>query len=160
MPQQHPEVQRLGGPPPNPLINQPAPEAMEPYPSEIPRIKEAFERLQSYWNQKRVDDPADAAEAFNQQATNLFGEVGWKVTVEWHEARKEDGTPANPFAEGVPLYVPRVALAGRTRVEEETDHDRMQHDIVTGKADGKVGWIDPNTGQLREDKKSKLILPR
>lgn len=154
MPQQHPEVTRLGGPPPNPLINQPAPEAAEPYPSEMPRIKEAFARLQSMWNQKRVSDPADAAEHFNQQASNIFGEIGWKVAVEWFQASQ------NPNAEGVPMYVPRILLVGRTRVEEETDHDRMQHDIVTGKADGKAGWIDPNTGQLREDPKSKLILPK
>lgn len=135
----------------------PVPEAVEPYPSEMPKIKDAFARLQSMWLQKRVDDPADAAEAFNQQATNIFGEIGWKVTVEWLEARNEDGTPNNPFADGVPLYVPSISLAGRTKVEEETDHDRMQHDIVHGLADGKKGWIDPNTGQLKDEPKKKLI---
>lgn len=135
----------------------PVPEAMEPYPSEIPRIKDALERLQSIWLQKRVADPADAAADFNQQAVNIFGEIGWEVQVEWLEAKNEDGTPNNPFAPGVPLYVPQVSLAGRVRKEEETDHDRMQHDIVAGLADGKKGWIDPNTGSLREDAKRKNI---
>ena len=153
-------VQRAGSAPRNPLMTQQAPEPVEPYPSEMPRIKEAFARLQQLWMQKRVDDPANAAEHFNQQASNIFGEIGWKVAVEWNEARKEDGTPHNPFADGVPLYVPLVTLVGRTKVEEETDHDRMKHDIVTGKADGKAGYIDPNTGSWREDPKSKLILPR
>lgn len=136
---------------------EPPPPAVEPYPSEMPKVKEAFARLQSSWNQKRVDDPADAAAHFNQQAVNIFGEIGFTVAVEWLEAKNEDGTPNNPFAPGVPLFVPQVSITGRTRDETETDHDRLQHDIVTGKADGKVGWIDPNTGQLKEDPKKKII---
>lgn len=135
----------------------PPPPDVEPYPSEMPRIKAAFEHLQSLWLQKRVGDPADAAEHFNQQAVNLFGEIGFRVAVEWLEARNADGTPNNPFAPGVPLFVPSISIVGRVRDEEETDHDRLQHDIVTGKADGKAGWIDPNTGQLKEDPKRKLI---
>lgn len=133
------------------LGRQAPPPDVEPYPSEIPKIKATLEQLQSQWLQKRVSDPADAAEHFNQQAVNLFGEIGFKVAVEWLEAEK------NPFAEGVPLYVPQVAIVGRVRDEGETDHDRLQDDIVKGLADGKKGWVDPNTGQLREDRKKKLI---
>lgn len=152
-------IQRLnplsGRPNPKPPVPQ---EALEIYPSELPKIKATLARLQSFWNQKRVADPADAAAEFNQMAVNQFGEIGFTVEVEWSEARDAEGNVNNPFAAGVPLYVPQVAISGRTRQEEEVDHDRLQHDIVTGKADGKVGWIDPNTGQLRDDKKKKLIL--
>jgi hypothetical protein len=39
------------------------------------------------------------------------------------------------------MYVPRISISGRTRKETEIDHDRMQHDIVSGLADGIKGYI-------------------
>lgn len=129
----------------------PTPEVLEIYPSEIPKVKAALEDLQRYWNQKRVSDPAEAAEAFNQMAVNKFGEIGFTVEVEWFE------TNDNPFAPGVPMFVPRVAPNGRTSNKEtEVDHDRMQHDIVTGKADGKKGYIRED-GTWHEDPIKRII---
>jgi hypothetical protein len=155
-PQPIQRINPLTGKPNRPAA--PPPEALEIYPSELPKIKATLAHLQSFWNQKRVSDPADAAAEFNQMAVNQFGEIGFTVEVEWSEARDAEGNVNNPFAAGVPLYVPQVAISGRTRKEEEVDHDRLKHDIVHGLADGKKGWIDPNTGALKDEPKKKLII--
>jgi hypothetical protein len=49
-------------------------------------------------------------------------------------------------------------VTGRNKVESETDHDRIKHGVVTGKADGKAGYVRED-GTWHEDPKSKLILP-
>lgn len=134
-----------------------APEVLDIYPSELPKIKRTLDQLQRFWMQKRVEDPTTAAEAFNQMAVNDFGEIGFTVEVDWLEARNEDGSPNNPFAPGVPLYVPQVNISGRVRAESEIDHDKMQHDIVTGKADGRAGYIRED-GTEHEDPIKKLIV--
>lgn len=127
------------------------PEAVDIYPSELPRIQATLQDLQGYWLQKMVDEPADAAEAFNQMAANKFLDIGFEVEVNWLQAQE------NPFAPGVPLYVPEVSIAGRTRKETEIDHDRMAHDIVTGKADGVAGYIRED-GSEHEDPIRKIIV--
>jgi hypothetical protein len=137
--------------PHQPLPTAPPPEVIDIYPSEVPKIKATLESLQRFWNQKRVDDPAAAAEAFNQMAINEFGAIGFEIEVEWLEAKE------NPFAPGVPLYVPQPSIVGRTRKETEIDHDRMQHDIVTGKADGRKGYIRED-GSEHEEPIKKLIV--
>lgn len=142
-------------PPVNPLTGRanptPLPEALEIYPSELPKIKATLARLQEFWLQKMVDDPTEAAEAFNQQAANEFLNIGFEIEVNWLQAAE------NPFAPGVTLFVPEVAIAGRTRKEDEVDHDRMQHDIVTGKADGVKGYIRED-GSEHEDPIKKIIV--
>ncbi|QZE10526.1 hypothetical protein SEA_SCOOBYDOOBYDOO_211 [Mycobacterium phage ScoobyDoobyDoo] len=129
----------------------PPPEAVEIYPSELPKIKATMQRLQNFWNQKMVDEPSTAAEAFNQMAANEFQEIGFEIEVNWLQAQH------NPFSPGVPLYVPEVNISGRTRKETEIDHDRMKHDIVTGKADGRAGYIRED-GSEHEDPIKKIIV--
>lgn len=142
-------------PPINPLTGRrdptPAPEALDIYPSELPKVQATLARLQQRWLQKTVDDPTDAAEAFNQQAANEFLAIGFEIEVNWLQAEH------NPFAPGTDLFVPEVAIVGRTRKETEIDHDRMQHDIVTGKADGQAGYIRED-GSEREDPIRKIIV--
>lgn len=128
----------------------PPPEAVEIYPSELPKVQAAFKTLQDHFAQKVVDDPIDAANAFNQMAVNEFGAIGFVIEVEWHQAS------ANPYGEAE-MYVPRVNIVGRTRKETEIDHDRMQHDIVTGKADGVAGYIRED-GSEHEDPIKKIIV--
>ncbi|ACH62181.1 hypothetical protein MYRNA_214 [Mycobacterium phage Myrna] len=128
----------------------PAPEAVEIYPSELPKVQAAFKTLQDRFAQKVVEDPLEAANAFNQLAVNEFGDIGFEIEVEWHEASE------NPFGEAK-MYVPRINIVGRTRKETEIDHDRMQHDIVTGKADGVAGYIRED-GSEREDPIKKIIV--
>ena len=129
--------------------NIPEPEAVEVYPSEIAKVKSVLERLEDSFTKRLVDDPKEAAEAFNQRATNLFGEIGFVVEVEWMEAEE------NPFGPAT-MYVPSVSIVGRTRKETEVDHDRMQHDIVHGLADGVKGYIRED-GTEHEDPIRKVI---
>jgi len=129
----------------------PPPEAVDIYPSELPRIKTTLQGLQNYWLKKMVDEPSDAAEAFNQMAANEFLNIGFEIEVEWLQAQE------NPFAPGVTLFVPEVNIVGRTRKETEIDHDRMRHDIVTGKADGRKGYIRED-GTEHEDPIKKIII--
>ena len=128
----------------------PPPEALEIYPSELEKIKATLKSLQDRWLQKTVSEPSDAAEAFNQQAANEFLNIGFEVEVSWLEA--ED----NPFAPGVPLYVPEVSIVGRTRKEEEVDHGRLQWEIREGLVDGIKGVIRESVSK-REDPIRKTI---
>lgn len=140
-------------PPVNPLTGRPdptpAPEAVDIYPSEMEKIKTVYARLENFWKFKQVDDPGAAAEAFNQMAANDMGEIGFEIEVEWYQAGK------NPLS--ADMYVPRISIVGRTvNRETEIDHDRMQHDIVTGKADGQKGYIRED-GSEHEDPIKKVI---
>ena len=141
-------------PPVNPLTGRPdpvpVPEAVEIYPSELPKVQAAFKRLQDTFAQKLVDDPQEAAEAFNQMAVNEFGAIGFEIEVEWHQASENPYGPAT-------MYVPRINIVGRTRKETEVDHERMQHDIVTGLADGQPGYIRED-GTEHEEPIKKVII--
>lgn len=128
----------------------PAPEAVDIYPSEVPKVQAALQRLQETFARKLVDDPQDAASHFNQMAVNVFGEIGFEVEVEWYEAKENPLGPAT-------MYVPRVSIVGRIRKETEVDHERMQYDIVTGKADGVAGYIRED-GSEHEDPIKKIIV--
>ncbi len=128
---------------------QPPPEAVEVYPSEMPKIKAALKSLEDMFARKVVDDPLAAAEAFNQAAGNVFHDLGFIVEVEWFEAKE------NPYGEAK-MHIPRVSIAGRVRRESEVDHDRMRHDVVTGLADGRPGYIRED-GTEHEDPIRKVI---
>ena len=121
---------------------------IEPYPSELPKIKKAFERLQ----QEFANTPMTSSSKrhFDLMASNLFGEAGFKVNVTWRELASVDGSSLD-------VHQPLVTLIGRVKPETETDHDKLQWDIVHGLADGKKGYIDVNTGTLKEEPSKKNI---
>jgi hypothetical protein len=121
---------------------------IEPYPDELPKIKKAFERLQ----QEFANSPMTASSRrhFDMSAANLFGEAGFKVNVVWRELATTEGR-------SLEIHQPLVTLIGRVTPESETDHDRLQHNIRAGLADGKKGVIDVNTGILKEEPSKKLI---
>lgn len=121
---------------------------IEPYPSELPKIKKAFERLQGEFANTPMT--SSSQRHFEMAASNLFGEAGFKVTVQWRDLATVDGNSLG-------IVQPLVTLTGRVTPESETDHDRLQHDIRAGLADGVKGVIDPNTGVLKEEPKKKLI---
>jgi hypothetical protein len=56
------------------------------------------------------------------------------------------------------VWLPQVEVIGRSRPEEETDHDRVKWGVVKGLADGQPGYVRAD-GTKHEDPKSKLILP-
>lgn len=121
---------------------------VEPYPSEMPKIHHAFAQLQRRFSSTRFTD--SSVEEFQRAAVELFGAVGFEVDVAWDQVYK-NGRPTE-------TYMPEVTISGRVRNEDEVDHDRMKHEIRAGLADGKVGVVDPNTGDWREDSKKKMIL--
>lgn len=121
---------------------------IEPYPSELPKIKNAFERLQREFANTPMT--ASSQRHFEMAASNLFGEAGFEINVQWRDLATVDG-------DSLGITQPLVTLTGRVKPEEETDHDRLQHDIRAGLADGIKGVIDPNTGTLKEEPKKKLI---
>lgn len=91
---------------------------------------------------------------FHNEAADLFGEHGFRVFVEFEMDVSDDPGDMNIY------YKPTFSCQGR--VDPQTtgfDHDRQQREVVDGVFDGKKGWIDPNTGQLKDDPKSKIILP-
>jgi hypothetical protein len=122
---------------------------IEPYPDELPKIKRAFERLQREFTNTPMT--SSSQRHFDLMASNLFGEAGFKVNVEWRELAKVDGGSLG-------IHQPLVTLIGRVKAEEETDHDRLAHNIRAGLADGKKGVIDVNTGLLKEEPSKKLII--
>lgn len=122
---------------------------VEPYPDELPRIKTAFERLQGEFANTPMT--ASSQRLFEMTAQNLFGEAGFKVNVTWRELADADGNSLG-------INQPLVTLTGRVKAEEETDHDRLKHNIRAGLADGKKGVLDINTGQLKEEPSKKMIL--
>ena len=121
---------------------------VEPYPSEMPKIHRAYSELTKRFANTRLDD--STVDQFRQAAVNLFGEAGFTVDVAWDEVRM-DGIPTG-------MHMPEITITGRTRHETEIDHDRMKHEIRAGMIDGKVGVVDPNTGDWKEDPKKKLII--
>lgn len=119
---------------------------IEPYPSELPKIKSAFERLQREFANTPMT--ASSQRHFEMAASNLFGEAGFKVSVQWRELGID--------GQSLGIQQPLVTLTGRVTPEEGVDHDKLQHDIVNGLADGKKGYIREG-GVLREDPIKKNI---
>lgn len=120
---------------------------VEPYPSELPKIHRAYSELtRRFANTKFTDSTRDQ---FHIAAADLFDKAGFTVGVAWDEVRM-GGVPTG-------MYMPEVTITGRVRHETEIDHDRLKHEIRAGMADGKVGVVDPNTGEWKEEAKKKLI---
>jgi hypothetical protein len=133
-------------------VAHPAPD-VEPYPSEIPALKGAMEKLNKRFQNKVFDE--DTMMQFMQAAREIFGEAGWLIGVDWMDARVP-GLPAE-MAPSTGTVIPRVVIQGRVHHESETDHDRLRHEIVSGMADGVKGYVREGSSDLHEDPISKTI---
>ncbi len=71
------------------------------------------------------------------------------MRVEWQELADRENNQLG-------VNVPKIHFTGRVKKEEEVDHDRMKHDIVTGKADGVAGYVREG-GTFHEEPRKKLI---
>lgn len=89
---------------------------------------------------------------FEQAARDELGKAGFTGHVHWEEFVKR--TPLGDFPTGV--WQPSLQDVHRITELAETDHDRIQHDIVTGKIDGIKGYIRED-GSLHEEPRKKLI---
>lgn len=127
------------------------PDVGDIYPDEEHKLREAEARLQARFEFTTGFGSTDRR-LLEQAAAELFGEVGWKVHVTWKEILTKSGTSTD-------VWLPGIELVGRVKPEEELDHDRYKWGVVKGLADGQAGYIRED-GTLREDPKSKLILPK
>jgi hypothetical protein len=122
-------------------------EAIEPYPSEMPKIKKAFARLQREFANTPLTSTSQRH--FELAARNLFGEAGFEIWLEWKELADMDNNQLG-------ISVPSLTLSGRVKKESETDHEKMKWDITKGLADGKPGFIRED-GKLHEEPRKKDI---
>lgn len=91
--------------------------------------------------------------AFVEQMTNRCAEIGLAVRVTGWEPTVSDEPNDNNL-----YWQPTVEVYDRIEKIDQIDHDRMKAEITSGEADGKAGYIDPNTGLMKEEPKKKLII--
>ena len=91
--------------------------------------------------------------AFVEQLVNRCAEIGLAARVTgWEPDVSDDPNDNNLY------WKPTVEILARLDKIDQIDHDRMKSEIVAGEADGVKGFIDPNTGTMKDEAKSKLIL--
>lgn len=123
------------------------PEHVELYPSELSEIKVLSARLQRKYGFTKMDESRRAE--FVREVEGEFEKLGLRARVTWSLDVSGD-TDTNLF------HIPTVSIAGRTERNVETDFERIQHEVVSGEADGKVGYIRED-GTRREDVRKKNI---
>jgi len=102
---------------------------------------------------KNLGSEAAMQRAFVEQFTNRCAEIGFAVRVTgWEPDCSDEPNDFNLY------WKPTVEIYDRIDKIDQIDHDRMKNEITSGEADGKAGFIDPNTGTFREDAKKKIII--
>ena len=120
---------------------------VEPYPSEFPKIKKVFERIQAEFANTPMTSTNQRL--FEMAVSNQFGEIGFTTEIEWYQMGLDED-------DLIPMFIPKVRITGRTKHETETDHARLQWEITHGLADGQKGYIRED-GSKREDPIKKII---
>lgn len=133
-----PDLSQLGKKDPDPIESD-----FEPYPSELNQIKTVAATLQNRFGFKPLS--GRGRERFEEEAVNRFSEIGLRVHVSWEDVQVDDHTD-NLY------YIPTINFLGRVEKQGETDHERIQTEVVSGELDGRVGYIRED-GKLHEDKK-------
>jgi hypothetical protein len=121
----------------------------EPYYGEARKIVEVSNKLNRIfaWS---GEEPWTERQ-FETTAMNMFGEIGIEIQINWLQAYDPE------TGEELDFKAPEVIPVGRVSKETERDHDRLQHEIVTGVADGQAGYIRED-GTKREDPIKKIIV--
>lgn len=114
------------------------------------RVNAALDDWVSRKKQTTAEFDENFRAEFETQTANRYAEIGFIATVNWEPIGLTNG--------GLPLYQPQIQILGRTSELPEVDYDKIKHDTVTGKIDGVAGYVDPNTGLMKEDPKKKMIL--
>lgn len=117
------------------------------YPDEGVKIAAVWDRLERQF--EFTSGSETDRKIFDMAAHNEFGEIGISIEITWGEVY-EDGLPTG-------IFMPHVEMVGRTARSQEHDHDRHKWGVVKGLADGKPGYLDVNTGELKEEPKKKNI---
>lgn len=93
----------------------------------------------------------DTKRRFELEAKGVFAENGLVVSVNWDFDVSDNPDDMNLYV------VPKVIIEARVDKVDQFDHDQQKHEIRAGVFDGVKGVIDPNTGTMKEEPKSKLI---
>lgn len=99
---------------------------------------------------------------FEERARNRCAEIGLVVSVQWTWDDPNDPDSFSPTVSDDPndtniYYLPRLVIEDRIEKIAELDHDRIQHEVVTGEADGQAGFIRED-GTKHEEAIKKTIL--
>lgn len=138
-------VTPAGNGPRRAVVPGPAPD-VEPYADEMVKINEVGVILNNKFRNKRFSEKIMIE--FTQACQEMYANIGFLVGVDWYQAV----IPST----GESQTIPRVLIQGRVTPLEETDHDRVRHDIVTGKADGVAGYVRED-GSKHEDPIKRII---
>lgn len=95
---------------------------------------------------------AEQKRLFEQAAATELGKAGFTAHVHWEEVVKR--TPLGDLPTGV--WCPSLQDVHRIKEEQETDHDRMRHGIVTGLDGGTPGYLRED-GTVHDDPLKKNI---
>jgi len=147
-----------------------SPEIKELYEDEKVTLTEIGRAMRDRYATSSSLTPKEEVDRRNRYARELVercAEAGFVADVEWVWASEEkdgDGIPLrqSPCVSDDPddqnlYYIPRLAISARTEALKEYDHDKQKFQVRGGVFDGVKGVIDPNTGLLREDPKSKDV---
>lgn len=121
------------------------------YDHELVTIRTVWGALQRKYASETNMASDETQKRFIREAKGVFAENGFDVHVEFSVDVSDDPGDYNLY------YIPKISIRGRVDHLKEFDHDRQKHEIRSGILDGKVGVIDPNTGELKEDPKKKVI---
>jgi hypothetical protein len=114
-----------------------------------------------YAGEQNMNDEA-VRNRFSREAAGACAENGLVAEViwDWDDPETGDFSPTvsdDPNDHNI-YWIPRVRITGRVTKLAEYDHDRQAHEVTHGVADGKPGWVDVNTGKLRDEPRKKNIL--
>lgn len=126
----------------------PPPEPFDPYPDEYAKIQAVGKRLNGMF--AYTGEESDTERRFEMTARSLFGEIGFDIAIEWMQAMDPE------TGEELPFKAPHLSIIGRTKKEQETDHERIQWGVVKGMADGQAGYVRED-GSKREDPIKRII---
>lgn len=88
---------------------------------------------------------------FILEAKGMYAENGLDVVVTIDPDVSDDPGDRNIY------WTPTFTVIGRVDKVTSFDHERQQHEVRNGVYDGVKGVIDPNTGQMRDEPKKKII---
>lgn len=125
-------------------------EAEDLYADEKHALKIAMLKLERF--EFTVGNEGQQKREFEVAAREELGKAGFGCHVHWEEVVKR--TPLGDFPTGV--WCPSIQDVHRLVPVTDTDHDRLKHDIVTGKMDGIKGYIRED-GSRHEDPIKKII---
>ena len=121
------------------------------YPTERNAVISITAALQRELGFRRFDSAEVMKETFEKQAKNRMAEIGLIVSVQWDPTVSDDEDDMNLY------WAPRVIVEDRIEKIGEIDHDRYRHEVVSGEADGKPGYIREDGSRHDEPKKRDIL---